>query len=89
MRAPGTLVCGKCRGVPVRGPDLASQGAEVPQLAADYAGAVEPVVLGDGTATAARVLDAIDGAWLVHIAAHGSFRADSPLSPRCASMTVR
>ena len=68
---------------------LASQGAEVPQLAADYAGAVEPVVLGDGTATAARVLDAIDGAWLVHIAAHGSFRADSPLSPRCASMTVR
>ena len=67
------------RVVLVRGPDLASQGAEVPQLAADYAGAVEPVVLGDGTATAARVLDAIDGAWLVHIAAHGSFRADSPL----------
>jgi CHAT domain-containing protein len=25
------------------------------------------------------VLGAIDGAWLVHIAAHGSFRADSPL----------
>ena len=67
------------RVVLIRGPDLASQGAEVPQLAADYAGAVEPVVLGDGTATAARVLDAIDGAWLVHIAAHGSFRADSPL----------
>jgi hypothetical protein len=67
------------RVVLVRGPDLASQGAEVPQLAADYAGAVESVVLGDGTATAARVLDAIDGAWLVHIAAHGSFRADSPL----------
>jgi CHAT domain-containing protein len=58
---------------------LASQGAEVPQLASDYAGDVEPVVLGDGTATAARVLDAIDGARLVHIAAHGTFRADSPL----------
>jgi CHAT domain-containing protein len=36
-------------------------------------------LLADGTATAARVLDAIDGAWLVHIAAHGTFRADSPL----------
>ena len=63
----------------VRGPGLASEGAEVPQLAADYAGDIEPVVLGDGTATAARVLNAIDGARLVHIAAHGTFRADSPL----------
>ena len=60
----------------IRGPGLASRGAEVPQLAADYSGAV---VLGDGTATAARVLGAIDGARLVHIAAHGIFRADSPL----------
>jgi CHAT domain-containing protein len=40
---------------------------------------MEPVVLGDGAATAARVLEAIDGARLVHIAAHGTFRADSPL----------
>ena len=63
----------------IRGPGLASQGAEVPQLAADYAVDCEPVVLGDGTATAARVLSAIDGARLVHIAAHGTFRADSPL----------
>jgi tetratricopeptide (TPR) repeat protein len=63
----------------VRGPGLASEGAEIPQLAADYAGDVEPVVLGNGTATAARVLNAIDGARLVHIAAHGTFRADSPL----------
>jgi tetratricopeptide (TPR) repeat protein len=63
----------------VRGPGLATQGAEIPQLATDYAGDVEPVVLGDGTATAARVLDAIDGARLVHIASHGTFRADSPL----------
>ncbi len=63
----------------VRGPGLASEGAEVPQLAADYATDCEPVVLGDGTATVARVLSAIDGAWLVHIAAHGTFRADSPL----------
>ncbi len=34
---------------------------------------------GDSGATAARVLHAIDGAGLVHIAAHGTFRADSPL----------
>ena len=27
----------------------------------------------------ARVLAALDGAWLAHIAAHGRFRADSPL----------
>jgi tetratricopeptide (TPR) repeat protein len=64
----------------VRGPGLASRGAEVPQLAADYAaGGAEPVVLGDGSATVARVMSAMDGAQLVHIAAHGTFRADSPL----------
>jgi CHAT domain-containing protein len=64
----------------VRGPGLASRGAEVPQLAADYAaGGPGPVVLGDGSATVARVMSAMDGARLVHIAAHGTFRADSPL----------
>jgi CHAT domain-containing protein len=69
----------------VRGPGLVSQGAEVPRLAADYTATacasarVAPVVLGNGTATVARVIDAIDGAGLVHIAAHGTFRADSPL----------
>jgi len=63
----------------VRGPHLASEGAEVPQLAAGYAADCEPVVLGGGTATVARVLTAIDGARLVHIAAHGTFRPDSPL----------
>jgi tetratricopeptide (TPR) repeat protein len=67
------------RVVLIRGPGLMSQGAEVPQLAAGYSGDAEPVVLGDGTATVARVLAAIDGARLVHIAAHGTFRADSPL----------
>jgi len=45
-------------------------------LAAEYGDAT---VLGDGTATTARVLEAIDGAGLAHIAAHGVFRADSPL----------
>jgi tetratricopeptide (TPR) repeat protein len=67
----------------VRGPGLASRGAEVPSLATDYTASSSapavPIVLGDGTATVARVLDAIDGAGLAHIAAHGTFRADSPL----------
>jgi tetratricopeptide (TPR) repeat protein len=60
----------------VRGPGLGPGSSEVPALAAESAGST---VLSDGTATAARVLDAIDGAWLVHIAAHGTFRSDSPL----------
>src|SRR5262249_11453893 len=63
----------------IRGPGLASQGAEVQQLAADYAGDAKLVALGGGTATAAQVLNALDGARLAHIAAHGTFRADSPL----------
>jgi tetratricopeptide (TPR) repeat protein len=60
----------------VRGPDLGSGGAEVPALAEQYD---DMTVLGRGTATAQRVLGAIDGAWLAHIAAHGTFRASSPL----------
>jgi tetratricopeptide (TPR) repeat protein len=76
----------------VRGPGMASRGAEVPRLAAEYftdlippagstgpTGSSAPVVLGDGTATVESVLQAIDGAELAHIAAHGEFRADSPL----------
>jgi hypothetical protein len=60
----------------VRGPDLGSGGAEIPALAEEYE---DMTVLGRGTATAQRVLAAIDGAWLAHIAAHGRFRASSPL----------
>src|SRR5215469_14911910 len=59
----------------VRGPGLGA-GSEIPPLAAEYPRAT---VLGSGTATARRVLGALDGAGLAHIAAHGSFRADSPL----------
>ncbi|MGW0196582.1 CHAT domain-containing protein [Nonomuraea sp. NPDC003201] len=62
----------------VHGPGLASHGEEVLRIAADYASVSPAVVLGDGTATAARVLAAMDGADLVHIAAHGTFRDDSP-----------
>jgi len=59
----------------IRGPGLGT-GSEIPALAAEYPGAA---VLGSGTATVQRVLTALDGAGLAHIAAHGTFRADSPL----------
>jgi CHAT domain-containing protein len=36
-------------------------------------------VLDGGEATVARVLDAIDGSSLAHVAAHGAVRADNPL----------
>ncbi len=60
----------------VAGPQLATGGAEVMQLRSRYP---ESVLLAQGSATAERVLRALDGAWLAHIAAHGTFRADNPL----------
>ncbi|MDH2427357.1 CHAT domain-containing tetratricopeptide repeat protein [Sphaerisporangium sp. TRM90804] len=60
----------------VRGPGLATGGGEVPSLAGAYPAAT---VLRDGTATVSAVLAAVDGAPLAHIAAHGDFRADSPM----------
>jgi tetratricopeptide (TPR) repeat protein len=60
-----------------RGPGLASDGAEVPEVARLYDD--EVTMLADSEATAEKVLAALDGAWLAHIAAHGIFRADSPL----------
>jgi tetratricopeptide (TPR) repeat protein len=66
-----------CRQVTLaRGPGLVTDGAEVPLVAQLYDDAT---VLSGEDATARRVLSALDGAWLAHIAAHGSFRADSPL----------
>ena len=59
-----------------RGPGLASEGAEVPLAAPLYD---DVTVLAGSEATAEKVLAALDGAWLGHIAAHGNFRADSPL----------
>ncbi len=60
----------------VVGPGLATKGAEVEPLRSGYPGAV---LLGHGSATAGQVLTALDGAWLAHIAAHGTFRADNPM----------
>nr|WP_206439134.1 CHAT domain-containing protein [Streptomyces scabichelini] len=60
----------------VRGPGLATGGAEVPELADRYG---STTVLEGDEARVPRVLDSLDGAVLAHIAAHGTFRADSPL----------
>ncbi|MFI2433191.1 CHAT domain-containing protein [Streptomyces sp. NPDC018693] len=60
----------------VRGPGLATGGAEVPEVAGRYGRAT---VLEHAEARVPRVLEELDGAALAHIAAHGTFRADSPL----------
>jgi tetratricopeptide (TPR) repeat protein len=64
------------RVVLVGGPRLFTGDAEVRALTGQYPDAT---VLADGDATADRVMAAMDGAWLVHMAAHGTFRGDSPL----------
>lgn len=76
MRARTAAVPGHRHVTLARGPGLASDGAEVPLVAQLYDDAA---VLADGEASAEKVLYALDGAWLAHIAAHGNFRADSPL----------
>ncbi|WP_327320982.1 CHAT domain-containing protein [Streptomyces sp. NBC_01235] len=64
------------RQVLVRGPGLATGGAEVPEVAGRYGA---PIVLEQADAHVPRVLRELDGAALAHIAAHGTFRADSPM----------
>ena len=63
------------RPVLVRGPGLGTS-SEIPELTRLLPDAV--TLTGDA-ATVAAVLDALDGARLAHVAAHGTFRADSPL----------
>ncbi|MDQ1065945.1 tetratricopeptide (TPR) repeat protein [Streptomyces canus] len=65
------------RQVLVRGPGLATGGAEVPELARRHGSAT--TVLEYDDARVPRVLKELDGVALAHIAAHGTFRADSPL----------
>jgi tetratricopeptide (TPR) repeat protein len=60
----------------VGGPDLADAKAEVMCLADLYP---QATVLTNGMAAVGRVLAALDGSWLAHVAAHGTFRADNPL----------
>jgi tetratricopeptide (TPR) repeat protein len=75
-RARNTRPFGLDKTVLVAGPGLGAASAEVRTLAGQYERAA---VLTGESATTARVLAAIDGAGLAHIAAHGTFRADSPM----------
>lgn len=76
LRAHRTVPPSEGKVVLVGGPRLSTGTAEVRRLAQQYP---QAVVLAEGAASAERVMSAIDGAWLVHIAAHSTFRADSPL----------
>ncbi|WP_340539030.1 CHAT domain-containing protein [Nocardioides sp. GXZ039] len=64
------------RTVLLAGPGLDSGGAEVPALARRDATAL---LLDGEAATVEAAMGALDGARLAHVAAHGRFRADSPL----------
>ncbi|MGQ0575188.1 MAG: CHAT domain-containing protein, partial [Pseudonocardia sp.] len=75
LRARNTAPPPGARVVLVGGPRLSTGAEEVHRLAARYP---QADVLTGGSATAERVLTALDGAWLAHVAAHGTFRADSP-----------
>ncbi len=76
LRARAVPPPGHHRVTLARGPGLISRGAEIPLVAQLYD---DVAVLTDRSATAQTVLNALEGAWLAHIAAHGTFRADSPL----------
>ncbi|MFI5821879.1 CHAT domain-containing protein [Streptomyces rishiriensis] len=76
LRARDTEAPPGGRQVLVRGPGLETGGAEVPEVAGRYG---RPVVLEQEEARVPRVLRELDGAALAHIAAHGAFRADSPM----------
>ena len=76
MRGQRSLATDAGRVVLVGGPRLSTGATEVRRLAKRYP---EAVVLAGGEATSERVLAAMDGARLVHVAAHGTFRSDSPL----------
>ncbi|WP_248582896.1 CHAT domain-containing protein [Nocardioides sp. InS609-2] len=60
----------------VAGPGLTTGGSEISVVAPRH---LDAVVLRDQEATVDGALAALDGAGLAHLAAHGHFRADSPL----------
>jgi tetratricopeptide (TPR) repeat protein len=76
MRARAAAPPSRRRVTLARGPGLVTDGAEVPLVAKLYD---DVTMLANGGATAQQVLHALEGAWVAHIAAHGTFRADSPL----------
>lgn len=64
------------RALLISGPGLEHADDEVMRIAARYD---DPVVLTSTDASADRIVEAMADADVVHIAAHGHFRADSPL----------
>ncbi len=76
LRSQCTARPTKERVVLVVGPGLGSEGAEVQTIAARRPDAV---LLERDSAVTERVLAAIDGASLAHIAAHGKLRLDNPM----------
>ena len=76
MRARDTPPPLRQRVTLVRGPGLGTDGGEVPSIARLHD---DVTFLAGAEATASRVLSALDGTWLAHVAAHGTFRADSPM----------
>ncbi|MBA3398834.1 MAG: CHAT domain-containing protein [Acidimicrobiia bacterium] len=60
----------------VAGPDLDGAGDEIRRLAAEQPGSA---TLTGPDATTAAVLGAFSGADIVHVATHGTFRADNPM----------
>jgi len=76
MRARAAVPPSSRRIVLVGGPGLGGADEEIAALAARYPHAC---VLTGASATVEAVKRQMDGAWLVHLAAHGTFRADSPL----------
>ena len=73
--APDTREAGR-RVVVVEGPGLPGAAGEVAALAGRYPDAT---CLAGPAATVAAVAEALDGAGLAHVAAHGAFRVDNPL----------
>ena len=76
LRAQATRPPADRRVVLASGPGLVTGGAEVSLISPLYH---DVTVLSGARATTGRVLAGLDGAWLGHVAAHGTFRADSPL----------
>ena len=75
LRARQTTAPADRRVVLIGGPNLSTGSDEVRRLAMQYP---EADVLTGSDACTERVMAALDGAWLAHIAAHGTFRSDSP-----------
>lgn len=76
LRARSTPAPADRRVTLVRGPGLPFAEAEIKGLAGLYP---QATVLAGGEATTGRVLAGLNGSWLAHIAAHGTFRVDNPL----------